>query len=250
MKFKLLILFALVANVGCKKENVQEAVGAKKSGSVQVEEKAALSCYGFDKWEPATVQLRRVGKPILPVKSLKKLARKDNDDKTPTTVIAFITPESQALWVGPQQKIYVELDTGILGGQFNWDLNQLSWRKSMHESLAGPKAKELDAAIMSFESQVDYEKLDVARYSEDVSEEQTTFIEENVSDEWFFCAAKSASNAGKMKLAGYEVEGNEVRVDIENLSRKIKLSAWIDLKTYQILKLTENDKQTFPAEKN
>jgi len=199
-------------------------------------------------WEATSVSLLRHGQEAIKIDAKKTTYQYGEEGLNARVVVSFLLPESKRLWIGPEQDFYVQFDTNVMGVQITrGDMNKIFWRESMHPNPNDEFNGSIEEAIDSFDSNIDNAKLLRAVLSDDVDlDKNLTYLPDRISDNSFFMAAPGASNVGDMKLAGFGMDNNDVRFDIENLTTGNKASVWVEFESKKITKVKENGKQTYP----
>lgn len=219
----------------------------KQSSEIRVQQDEDLG-FRHGRWEATSISLLRHGQEAIKIDAKKTTYQYGEEGLNARVVVSFLLPESKRLWIGPEQDFYVQFDTNVMGVQLTrGDMNKVFWRKSMHPNPNAEFNGSIEEAINSFDSKIDNAKLGRAVLSDDVDlDKNLTYLPDRISDNSFFMAAPGASNVGEMKLAGFGMDGNDVRFDIENLTTGNNASVWIEFESKKITKVKENDEQTFP----
>ena len=231
------VVFVIFAFVGCQTQpNV-----VKPQRTVQMDLKVKTP------WTKTTcVWLGRDGKTRKVTDA--KLIVYEYADKSGQTinlpVTAFVSSELAEPWVGPQQQYYIQTKSGIAGFVHFGGL--LTWYATFaKDSLAKPRAMlTVDDVVSDFEHNVGGEQLIATyesylhAYSDPVRDQRTDFRTIIPSKEamYFLSAAPGSALGGLPKITGINMDGDLLKVDMENQTGEIKPTIWIDTETKQPVK--------------
>jgi hypothetical protein len=179
-------------------------------------------------------------------------------------VLAFVNPETGNAWVGlsaNEQIFYLESESGIIGGKVHFTAMALGAARSdeldvINGSMAYgdlywdrslvPNAKrgeDVDAVIEQFNKNNDLKSVATAMHRE-----RTTVIENSLQrvetglNPWFFLDERHGSQFAETTIEAIDVSDGKLRLDLKNPTGSHKASVWIDLKTWQVVKVVQDGK--------
>jgi len=160
------------------------------------------------------------------------------------SVTAFVSPHLKKPWVGPESDFYVELSSGVIGGRL--ESGQILWCENLVPK-SNTSTTNLIDAINRFEAVLDIDALMSARgggLDDDLVAwharlTELRFIYKSYA---FEDGQGSSTTSSYSKIVAAEMEGNDLKVTIENLSSQFVGVAWINPKTRKVTKATEGGK--------
>ncbi len=179
-------------------------------------------------------------------------------------VIAFVDPETGNAWVGSSvnaQIFYLETESGIFGGRVQFGVVALGApRSDQHDVINGSMAfgdlywdrslvpnvkrgENVDVLIGQFNKTNDLKSVATT-----MRRERTTIIEnslhrvENGLNPWFFITERQGSQFAETTIETIDVIDGTLRLDLKNPTANHKASVWVDLKTWKVMKVIQDDK--------
>lgn len=173
-----LFLCVLVSFAGCQPNTRSISAQPEQeqpANKQKANDKANQLNFRHDGWQPITVNVHRTYGPPFEVEAQQTTFRYGSEEfDHPMEVVAFKMPTSNKFWIGPVQDFYVEVDSNVNGGKLDFVKSNLYWRETMYDNkIAAPN---LNAAITSFESQIDLLALSEAAMPSQSSVAQRTSI--------------------------------------------------------------------------
>lgn len=165
----------------------------------------------------------------------------DGDFPADIVVTTFVT-ERGAIWLGPEQDFYVEIESVITGGK-KWG-QAILWCESLMNKRPNEKS-DLATGLARFEKDVDGSSLAVACNGGPPPPTEAFLKRLTDLGGVLFGIYGSAPNSGGDVVA-VQVEGNAVRLDLKGALDHPNGRAWIDIKTKKLLKAEKDGKQVFP----
>ena len=156
--------------------------------------------------------------------------------------IAFSDVKNGSVYVGNEADFYIETDSSIIGGTLELG-GAIRWSESL--ILGIKKGWKVDNVIDAFEKQVDGKKWVKTWRSSPVEPFQKIYLAPILGSD-FVAASPTVSQIGQPILDKVSVNDGILNLDLENQTKTIKASIWIDIKSFKIKKAIRNGEQVFP----
>jgi hypothetical protein len=162
-------------------------------------------------------------------------------------VVAFTSPRNHAIWVGPEQDVFIESGSQIVGARIA--ARGVLWAESLIHS-TGPKRSELAKAIATFEKETDGRSLSQAWLptSLELHKMRLTDLKVILSMD-FYVASPGSSQGAQPRLVDFDTKGAELRITLASPTGVHSATVWIDVETRRVVKAEENGQQVFPPER-
>jgi len=192
-------------------------------------------------WQDEKCQLVRrdnKGCIIIEAKSAIYDIKYENGGQHSVPVTVFCAPKSENSWVGPEQDLYIETAAGIVGLRIEETgiaFSTESLRKNASRILKSTtKLDDLTEFVENLAA-TDLVNAQIGVNLEDRTSRRTD-LRRVVKSHWFFDKGPGSSEGGKARILGAEIEGDQVRLRLENETRQLKADVWIEIKTNEAVK--------------
>ena len=204
-------------------------------------------------WESKSQAVHRVGNrspaDVVSKEAIYEFEFGDPGDTLGFAVTAFAASAGGQVWVGPKQDFYIETDSCVVGGKLRMSGGLLRWCESMVETKRGERQISLKEAISRFDKEVD-----LMTFFEAISRDaDTKWLEQHMTDlrnvlkdRFFYADRRGGQQPAEIRIVAVEISGEEVRLDLQNVTAKRTGSVWIDIKSRKVTKAVEDKEVTFP----
>lgn len=207
-------------------------------------------------WKDVKVAVLRPGRPDPETVNARRAIYELDDEGRSTTipVVALVAPASGTSWVGPEQDLYLETETGIVG--FDVLGGSLIWCESLLTSAGrggggrGVKAtqKEAPEIAADFERNVTGTDLRNAIHPVDRKDREATVtrLRPAIKNPWMFTNGPLSSQGGTPKIVRAELAGKTVLLELTDQTGEFQATVWVDIETRKVTKVEEGPWETFP----
>ena len=184
--------------------------------------------------------------------SAKKLVFEDAEVKPfPSPVIAFVSPDGKANWIGPEQDFYLQDDGKVCGVNLALYDTSISWCDCLRFKGLPTKIPDTTQLIATLDGNVELaalRKASIPAKYQASGRVVKTDIRDCFADIWFFSGSGMSAQPAIATIASAEVQDSTIQFEIENVLAGRIGTVWIDMETRDITKAMENGEQTFPRD--
>ena len=179
-------------------------------------------------------------------------------------VVAFVDPDTGNAWVGSSfgfaTVFYLETESGIVRGTMLFGSGIRAVRPDEHDVINGlvafghvywdgslvpnvQRGKNVDAVIEQLNKTNDLKWV-----ATETHRERITFIENSLHNvetglnPWFFIAERHGKQFKETTIEAINVSDGKLQLDVKNPAGSHKASVWIDLKTWEVVKVVQDGK--------
>ena len=203
-------------------------------------------------WKDVEVELVRPGKKRPETVNAKRAVYEVSDRGRSRwfPVVAMVAPGSGAIWVGSEQDLYLETETGMIG--FRVVVSKLVWCESLLSSdgRADAARKGLPEVMAEFEREATgSDLLNTLRPADrEGRESMVTRLEPSIENPWMFTNGQLSAQAGTPKIVGAERSGESIKLELTDQTGQFSATVWIDIKTRKVTKAEEGPWDFFPKD--